>query len=73
MCSGLRRFAGCWAWDRSACGLILAGLAAATEIMGLAISPVAELGALVAIVGGGAVIESRAFRRMTMSLRSSIS
>lgn len=39
--------------------LVIAGLAAATGVVGLAISPQAELGALVAIVGGGAIIESR--------------
>jgi len=39
--------------------LIIAVLAAATVIVGLAVSPLAELGALVAIVGGGALVESR--------------
>lgn len=39
--------------------LIIAVLAVATVIVGLAVSPLAELGALVAIVGGGALVESR--------------
>ncbi|MGQ0549522.1 MAG: low temperature requirement protein A [Armatimonadota bacterium] len=39
--------------------LIIAGLAAATGIVGLAISPQAELAALVAIVGGGVIVEAR--------------
>lgn len=43
--------------------LIIAGLAAAAGFVGVAISPEAELGALVAIVGGGAIVESRMLSR----------
>ncbi len=42
--------------------LLIAGLAAATGIVGLAVSPEAQLAALVAIVGGGAIVESRLLR-----------
>lgn len=43
--------------------LIIAGLAAAAGFVGVAISPEAELGVLVAIVGGGAIVESRMLSR----------
>ncbi len=43
--------------------LIIAGLAAATGIVGLAIPAEAQLAALVAIVSGGALAESRSLSR----------
>jgi low temperature requirement protein LtrA len=51
--------------------LIIAGLAAATGIIGLAVSPQAELAGLVVLVGGGAVAESRSLGRRARAIRLS--
>jgi low temperature requirement protein LtrA len=65
------------AWFRGLLGtgpvgvrLVVAGLALSTGIIGLAVSPEAQLGVLVAILGGGVVAESRLSGRRTAARRS---
>jgi len=51
--------------------LMIAALALLTGIVGLAVSPEAQLGALVAILGGGVIVESRLLSRRPRSFRRS--